>query len=103
MKNMLYFAQVFDQGCDGLVREFNYDMGPITASLVAFGLKESMNMKVYGSPQPPLQNPENIRVPIKLYYSDGDDFTPEAVSLSLSPFPSSTQENRRGATTNEGR
>lgn len=75
----LFQYQTGQKGCDGSVREFDYDQGPLTSLLIALGFKESNNVKQYGSAVPPLLDPKNIQVPVKLYYSDGDDFVPEEV------------------------
>ncbi|OQR73761.1 lipase 1-like [Tropilaelaps mercedesae] len=83
LKTFMYYAQTRQSGCDGSVREFDYDQGPLTSLLISLGLKESTNMKKYGSLEPPLLDPRNIRVPVKLYYSDGDDFVPEKEVLNL--------------------
>lgn len=67
-------------GCDGTVRDYNYDIYPWTSIKLKLGLAESENVKRYGSSEPPLLDPKNIRVPLKIYYTDGDDFVPPQVN-----------------------
>ncbi|XP_022688816.1 gastric triacylglycerol lipase-like isoform X1 [Varroa jacobsoni] len=76
LKTFVYYAQTRQTGCDGSVRDYDYDQGALTSLLISLGWKESMNVKKYGTPEPPLLDAKNIQVPIKIYYSDGDDFVP---------------------------
>lgn len=70
-----------EKDCDGSVREFDYDHGLLTRLLLHFNLTTSRNMERYGTEKPPILDPKRIRIPIKMYYSDGDDLVPVQVNL----------------------
>ena len=72
--------QTRQSDCDGSAHDFDYDHGPLTKLLIRLGLKESKNLRVYGSVEPPRLDAKNIRIPIKLYYSVGDNLSTEKVS-----------------------
>lgn len=78
-----------DPGCDGSVRDYNFDITwpQYIKGKLGFSLKG--NLEHYGTKDPPLIDPKNIRVPIKMYYSTGDELAPPKVSRLPSFFPSS--------------
>ena len=77
-----YLAQNGQPGCDGYLREFDYDFGMTTQLLMRLGLRGSRNMEVYGTPDPPIVEIEGFRFPIKFYYSEGDGLTTKEVMFA---------------------
>lgn len=66
-------------GCDGLLRDYDYDFGATTEFLMWLGLKGSRNVEVYGTREPPVMEIEKFSFPVKVYYSDGDLIMPKDV------------------------
>ncbi|XP_018495072.2 uncharacterized protein LOC100906938 [Galendromus occidentalis] len=76
LKNLLWMAQSWRFGCDGNMREFDYDHGLIPRLLMKLGLRSSKNLEKYGTTEPPILDAKNIDIDLKMYYSDGDILVP---------------------------
>ena len=65
------------------MKEFDHDFGILPRLLTKLGLRSSRNLQVYGTTEPPVFDPKNIKVDVKLYYSIGDPYVPEKASSTL--------------------
>lgn len=65
---------------DENVYEFDYDDNNFFTSMVSVADGRT-NQKVYGSKRPPVLPVENIHVPVKVYYSEGDTLITPSVGL----------------------
>ena len=63
------------------MREFDHDYSLLARLLIKLGLRESKNLEAYGTPEPPVLDAKNIKLDLKLYYSDGDTLIKEKASL----------------------
>ena len=81
----LRLAQNGFPGCDGYLRDYDYDLGMTTQGLMSLGLRGSRNMEVYGTPNPPIVDIEGFRFPIKFYYSEGDEWVTKEVMFATIP------------------
>lgn len=80
---------------DGNVYEFDYDDEDFISSPTSPYVRT--NQGTYGSKRPPALSVENIRVPVKVYYSEGDTLIPPSVSAvsTLRNTPACWETERR--------
>ncbi|XP_003737376.1 lipase 3 [Galendromus occidentalis] len=83
IKNLLYYIQMQNNACrnDEHVYEFDYDDEDIITSPTSPNART--NEGTYGSRRPPALPVENIRVPVKVYYSEGDTLIPPSNQRKL--------------------
>ncbi|XP_003737592.1 lipase member J-like [Galendromus occidentalis] len=85
--NLFYYSQIMQESqCEkwNEVREYDYDRSAVSRSTYGgnffwnvFGETKRINPQMYdGSLEPPIMDPNNIHIPIKLYWSDGDRYAP---------------------------